>query len=178
MSYIFFVFHFFFFNHINSSCFHNKHLALKGNQYIDIRPLIKVNTDHIRFFEISTSKKGGPRLVGLHHDYNLNFKKKGLVAYHDVVKGRRGAFGANVSIKNTNYGFKTLFSPYWSYNEIVKILIALCVKRYNKMTVNQYFKKITQEAFDGTVGGLLVRIVFDRMKFLVVSAYPLIEKPC
>lgn len=175
MSYIFFLF--FFLSHvITASHFHSKCLtALPGNQCINIKPLIHVDAQHIRSFK-SFEYKGKLFLFGLHHDYQLNFAKQGLVNYRNIIKGKQGVFGADVFINNVNYGFKTLFPSHWTYDKVASIIVELCIKRYEKMTINQYCCfKVDRDTFNAIIEGISVRIVFDKKKFRVISAYPLIE---
>jgi hypothetical protein len=175
MSYIFFLF--FFLSHaITASHFHSKCLAaLPGNQFINIKPFMHVNAQHIQSFK-SFEHKGKPVLLGLHHDYHLNFAKQGLVNYRNIIKGVGGAFGADVFINNVNYGFKTLFPSHSTYDKIASMILALCIKRYERMTINQYCSfKVARDRFDARIQGILIRIIFDRTLFLVVTAYPLIE---
>lgn len=172
MTYIFFLF-FFLSDVITASHCNSKALAV-NQRFIDIRSLIRIDDQHIKSFKV-IPKPGAPILLGLHHDYQLNFEKQGFVKYCDIVMGKNGVFGANVFINNVNYGFKSLFPSHWPYEKIVSIITELCIKRYANMTIRQYCKKMERDTFEVIVKGILIRVVFDRIRFLVVSAYPLIE---
>ncbi len=142
----------------------------------NISPFITVNDRHIKSFKILYDpQRSAPYLVGLHHDYQNKYQNRGLVQLSHVIQGPMDSFAGRVTIAGIDYGFKTLFSSEWSYDTIVAFLVMLCVERYGNMTFEEYSRCMKREIFEGLIEKkLLVRIVFDKQKYQVVSAYPLI----
>lgn len=142
----------------------------------NITPFITINDRHINSFKVLYNyKKNKPYLLGLHHDYQNQYKNRGLVQFSNIIKGPMGSFSAHVAIAGVDYGIKTLFSSEWSYQKIVALLVMICVQRYGNMTCEEYRQSLKREIFHGLIEQkLLVRIVFDKQKYQVISAYPLI----
>jgi hypothetical protein len=173
MHYIFIFFFFAVLDHVNASGINSFASACKFN----IKPLITINEKHIWHFEVYKNNGGQPILLGLHHDPHRNFEKRKLVSYCNVVPGPKGSFGADVIFRGVNYGFKTLFPPHWHYEKVAFLIIALCVRRYRNMTFEEYCGTKKRDTFEDTIKGLLVRVVFDKEKYRVISAYPVISRP-
>lgn len=144
--------------------------------YHNITPFITINDRHIKSFKVLYNyKKNKPYLLGLHHDYQNKYQNRGLIKFSNIVKGPMDSFAGRVTIAGIDYGFKTLFSSEWSYDTIVAFLVMLCVERYGNMTFEEYSRCMKREIFEGLIEKkLLVRIVFDKQKYQVLSAYPLI----
>lgn len=142
----------------------------------NIAPFITVNDKHIRSFKVLYNyERKEPYLLGLHHDYQNQYKNKGLVEFSHIIKGPMDSFSARITIAGVDYGIKTFFSSKWSYEKIVALLVMICVKRYGNMTREEYCQSLKREIFHGLIEEkLLVRIIFDKQTYQVISAYPLI----
>jgi len=159
--------------------------------WVDIQSLIKkfegqvmvngksVHIDYEHLFSIgekSVIKRSGhisnPKLYGWHHDYGRRLEKLGTIAYENIVEGACGAFEADAIVHGVKYGKKTFFNPLWTEEQVIEKIFEVFQGSHLSSLEDYTGCKIINGL---TRCGLEIRMVYDPMKSLITTAFPIIR---
>jgi len=112
------------------------------------------------------------QLVGFHHDYLSELVNEGILQHTKVKAGLCGAFESTPIINGIQYSSKTLFSPDWTAEQVIEAII----EAFESSDPAQWVFDRGSYTFKSVAKcGLGINIVFDPIKLVIKTAYPIIQ---
>jgi EndoU nuclease-like protein len=112
------------------------------------------------------------QLVGFHHDFLSELVNEGILQHTEVKAGLCGTFKSTPIINGIQYNSKTLFSPDWTPEKVIEAII----EAFEASNPEQWVFDRGSYIFESFAKcGLEIRIVFDPVKLLIKTAFPIVK---